>query len=204
MTEKIPHVALYVRVSTGTSEESQQTVSQQEMPLIEHCKAQGWTFEVFREFASGAKESRPQLDIMLQRMRKKEFDILMILRLDRLGRSLQHLLQLVEEMRNLKVRIIFLTQGIDTNTPQGMFFLQLIGAMAQFERELIKERINDKLHYIDKQIEKDGFYVSKAGNKLSTRGRQIGSKDKNPRRKSGYWLRWQKDKEKNNLDSSAI
>jgi site-specific DNA recombinase len=203
MTQKIPHAALYVRVSTGNLGESQQTVSQQEMPLIEHCKAQGWTFEIFREFASGAKESRPQLDSMLQRIRKKEFDILMVLRLDRLGRSLQHLLQLVEEMKNLKVRIIFLTQGIDTSTAQGMFFLQLIGAMAQFERELIKERINDKLNYIDKTIEKDGFYISKAGNKLTKRGRHAGSKDKNPRRKSGYWLRWQKDKEKNNLGTSA-
>jgi DNA invertase Pin-like site-specific DNA recombinase len=81
-----------------------------------------------------------------------------------------------------------------------MFFLQLIGAMAQFERELIKERINDKLHYIDKKIEQDGFYISKAGNKLKTRGRQPGSKDKNPRRKSGYWLRWNKEKEKKNLN----
>lgn len=191
--------AIYTRVSTI---DKGQTLSQQKEPLMEFCKKEGWEFEIFEDFASGSKESRPQLDIMMQKLRKKEFDTLLVFRLDRLGRSLKHLLQIVEELRNLKIRIIFHTQNIDTNTAQGMFFLQVLGATAEFERQLIRERINDKLGYIDKQIEKDGFYVSKAGNKLSTRGRQAGSKDKNPRRKSGYWLRWKNEKEKNNLDQN--
>jgi len=180
-------VAIYCRVSTI---DKGQTLEQQEIPLIEHCKVQGWSFEVFKDFASGSKESRPQLDIMMQRIRKKEFNILLVFRLDRLGRSLKHLLQIVEEMGNLKVRMIFHTQNIDTSTPQGMFFLQILGATAEFERQLIRERINDKLKYIDNQIQKEGFYISKKGNKIEGRGRPKGSKDIKVRRKSGYWQRW--------------
>lgn len=193
-------VAIYTRVSTI---DHNQTLIQQEIPLISLCEAQGWDYELFKEFASGAKESRPQLDLMMQRIRNREFDVLLVFRLDRLGRSLKHLLQIVEELRNLKVRIIFHTQNLDTNTPQGMFFLQILGATAEFERQLIRERINDKLRHIDQKIEKDGFFISKAGNKLTKRGRHPGSKDKNPRRKSGYWLRWNKENEKKKLDQNS-
>jgi len=186
--------AIYTRVSTI---DKGQTLEQQEIPLIELCKKEGWEYEVFTDHASGSKESRPELDKMMQRIRKKEFDTLLIFRLDRLGRSLKHLLQLIEELKNLKVRVIFQTQNIDTETPQGMFFLQILGATAEFERQLIRERIKDKLRYIDGVIEKDGFYISKSGKKIKKRGRPEGSKDSKIRRKSGYWLRWQKDKVNN-------
>jgi len=114
----------------------------------------------------------------MQRIRKKEFDVVLVFRLDRLGRSLKHLLQLVEELRNLKVRILFHTQNIDTNTSQGMFFLQILGAAAEFERQLIRERIKDKLNYLKSQGQ--------------TLGRPPGSRDKKRRTKSGYYLRWKK------------
>lgn len=186
-------VAIYTRVSTI---DKGQTLEQQEIPLIEYCKKENWDYELFKEFASGSKESRPQLDLMINRIRKREFDILLCYRLDRLGRSLKHLLQIIEELKNLKVRVIFFTQSIDTSTPQGMFFLQIIGAAAEFERQLIRERIRDKLNYIDKKIEQDGFYISKSGNKITRRGRPKGSKDKKDRRKGGYFQRWRKKKEK--------
>lgn len=181
--------AIYCRVSTI---DKGQTLEQQELPLIEYCNKEGWSYEVFKDYASGMKESRPELDKMMHRVRKKEFDILIVYRLDRLGRSLKHLLQLVEELRNLKVRVIFHTQNIDTDTPQGMFFLQILGAASEFERQLIRERIKDKLDYIDKVIAKDGFYISKNKNRITGRGRPKGSKDKKIRRKGGYYLRWQK------------
>jgi len=180
--------AIYTRVSTI---DKGQTLEQQELPLIEYCKREGWEHEVFQDHASGSKESRPELDKMMQRLRKREFDSVVIYRLDRLGRSLKHLLQLVEEFRNLKIRFICLTQNIDTSTAQGMFFLQILGAAAEFERQLIRERIKDKLDYIDKQIEDKGFYISKQGSRITGRGRPKGSKDKKVRRKSGYLLRWQ-------------
>jgi DNA invertase Pin-like site-specific DNA recombinase len=191
-------VAIYSRVSTI---DKGQTLEQQEIPLIELCRINNWEYEVFKDFASGSKESRPNLDKMMQRIRKKEFDILLVFRLDRLGRSLKHLLQVVEELKNLKVRIIFHTQNIDTDTPQGMFFLQILGATAEFERQLIRERIKDKLKYIDGMIERDGFYISEKGNKIKKRGRPSGSKDTKIRRKSGYWLRWDKENRVNNSNS---
>jgi site-specific DNA recombinase len=187
-------VAIYCRVSTI---DKGQTLEQQEIPLIDYCKNQGWEYEIFKDHASGSKESRPELDRMMQRIRKKEFEILLVFRLDRLGRSLKHLLQLSEELKNLKVRVIFHTQNIDTETAQGMFFLQILGAAAEFERQLIRERIKDKLRYIDGVIEKDGFYITQKGKKIKKRGRPEGSKDGKVRRKSGYWLRWNKDKVNN-------
>ena len=165
--------AIYTRVSTI---DKGQTLEQQELPLIEYCKKEGWEYEVFKDFASGSKESRPQLDIMMQRVRAGEFNSILIFRLDRLGRSLKHLLQLVEELNNKKIRFICLTQNIDTNTPQGMFFLQILGAAAEFERQLLRERIKDKLNYL------------KSVGKLV--GRPKGSKDKKIRKKGGYYLRY--------------
>lgn len=169
--------ALYARVST---ENKGQTVEQQLEPMVKHCRAQGWEYEAFTDYASGAKDSRPQLDVMMQRLRSKEFDAVLVLRLDRLGRSLQHLLQLIQEFRNLKIRFISLTQGFDTETPQGRFFLQVIGAVAEFERELIRERINDKLKVLKEK-----------GVKL---GRPLGAKDKKKRKKGGYYLRYARSK----------
>ena len=177
-------VAIYTRVSTI---DKGQTLEQQEVPLIDYCKQQGWEYEVFKDFASGMKESRPELDKMMQRIRKKEFDIVLVFRLDRLGRNLKHLLQLVEEFQNLKIRLIFHTQQIDTGTAQGMFFLQILGAAAEFERQLLRERIKNKLDYLVTQ-----------GKKL---GRPEGSKDKGQRRKQGYLLRWSKKKDKPWLDT---
>src|SRR3989344_6989933 len=164
--------AIYTRVSTI---DKGQTLEQQELPLIEYCKKENWEYEVFKDFASGSKESRPELDKMMQRIRNKEFDGVMIYRLDRLGRSLKHLLQLVEEFSNKKIRFICLTQNIDTSTAQGMFFFQILGAAAEFERQLIRERIKDKLDYL------------KSTGKLL--GRPQGSKDKKRRKKGGYYLR---------------
>ena len=183
--------AIYCRVSTI---DKGQTLEQQEIPLIEYCNKEKWQYEVFKDHASGSKESRPQLDLMMQRIRRKEFDVLLIYRLDRLGRSLKHLLQLIEEFKNLKVRVIFFTQNIDTSSAQGMFFLHILGAAAEFERQLIRERINDKLIYYKNQIKEHGFVIGSDGKRIITLGRPKGSHDKKERRKSGYFMRYLKDK----------
>jgi len=164
-------VALYCRVSR-----QDQTIEQQQEPLIQKCQREGWEYEVFAEKISGAKESRTELDKMMASVRNKCFDAVMITKLDRLGRSLKHLIQLVEEFNNKGVQLICLSPDIDTKTAQGMFFLQVIGAVAQLEREMIRERTKDKLQYL-----------KRIGRKL---GRPTGSKDKKVRRKSGYWQRW--------------
>lgn len=171
-------VALYVRNSTNEERQNPQT---QVKPLVEECVRKNWEFETFQEFASGAKESRPELDKMLQRIRKGEFKTVMVWRLDRLGRSLKHLLQLIEEFKTKGVAFISLTEGFDTSTPQGELFFHIAGAFAQFERKLTQERINAGL--------------TRAKSEGKQLGRKKGSGDKKPRKKSGYWLRWSNKKD---------
>lgn len=170
-------IALYVRNSTDEERQNPQT---QINPLVQKCKAMGWDYEIFQEFASGSKQSRPELDKMMQRIRLGEFNAVMVWKLDRLGRSLQHLLQLIEEFKNKRIAFISLTEGFDTTSTQGRLFMQLLGAFAEFERNLIQERINAGLD----RAKKEGI----------TLGRPVGSKDKKLRRKSGYNLRWKKEK----------
>lgn len=170
-------VALYIRNSTNEDRQNPQT---QINPLIKRCESNGWSYEVFQEFASGAKESRPELDKMLTRIRAGDFDKVMVWRLDRLGRSLKHLLQLIEEFKNKGVKFISLTEGFDTSTPQGQLFFSIAGAFAQFERALIQERVNAGL--------------DRAREEGKTLGRPRGSKDKKIRRKGGYYNRWMKNK----------
>ena len=166
---------IYVRVST-----IDQTTLNQELELLDYCKRND--IEVYKiykdEGVSGSKTSRPQLDLMLQDIRLKQFDTLIVWKLDRLGRSLQHLLQILEELKNKKVKLIVTSMGMDTETAQGKFFFSIIGSFAELEREMIRERILLGLARRTKQ-----------GYKL---GRQAGAKDKKIRKKSGYLLRWAK------------
>ena len=168
-------VAIYIRNSTNEDKQNPET---QIMPLRKKCENEEWEYEIFQEFASGAKESRPELDKMMQRIRSKDFNAVLVWRLDRLGRSLKHLLQLVEEFHKKDVKFISLIEGFDTTTAQGELFFQIAGAFAQFERKLIQERVNAGL--------------ARAKEAGKTLGRPKGSKDKKRRTKSGYYLRWQK------------
>ena len=118
--------AIYCRVSR-----SEQTIEQQKAPLVERCLREGWTYDTFEEKISGAKESRPQLDLLMQRLRNKEFDIVMVHKLDRLGRSLKHLIQLVEEFNNKNIQFVCLIPDVNTKTSMGRFFIQIIGAVAE-------------------------------------------------------------------------
>jgi len=170
-------VAIYVRVST-----KDQTTENQILKVKEYCGQQGWeVYQIYRdEGVSGAKQSRPALDQMLQDMRQKKFKAVVTWKYDRLGRSVLHCLQVLEEMKNKNIRFIATSQSIDTSTPMGKYFLTNLLALAEMERELIRERINA------------GLDRAKAeGKKL---GRPVGSKDKNRRRRSGYHLRWQKER----------
>lgn len=162
--------AIYARVST-----EEQTLEQQEESLIEYCKQRGWEYSIYEEKASGAKENRTELDRLMQDLRSRKFSAVLVYKLDRLGRSLKHLIQLVEEFNNKNIQFICLSPEVDTKSANGRFFIQVIGAVAELERELIIERTKLKLDYLKRQ-----------GKKL---GRPKGSKDKKVRRKAGYWFR---------------
>ena len=174
MDNKI-RTALYIRVSTAD-----QTTLNQEIALKEYCDRNDYEIvKIYREEGvSGSKTSRPQLDLMLQAIRRKEFDVVVVWKFDRLGRSTAHLLQVLEELKNKGVRLIATSQNIDTNTPMGKFFFIILSGFAEMEREMIRERI------------KLGLARRKKQGKVM--GRPKGSKDKKYRKKGGYYQRWKK------------
>ena len=93
---------------------------------------------------SGAKgrDKRPAFDSMCKGVIRKEFDLIMTWSVDRLGRSLQHLVTFLDELHSKKVDLFLHQQGIDTTTPAGKMMFQMLGVFAEFERVMIKERIN--------------------------------------------------------------
>lgn len=90
---------------------------------------------------SGAKDRRPALDQLLADARRRRFDVLVCWRLDRLGRSLKHLITLLDELQALGVAFVSLAEGIDATTPAGKLQMHILGAIAEFERGRIQERV---------------------------------------------------------------
>lgn len=130
--------ALYLRVSTD-----QQSVSTQRRDLLAYCDAR--KIAVVREFedvgVSGAKRDRPALDDLMKRARRREFDAVIVWRFDRFARSVTHLLAALEEFRALGVEFISYSEGVDTSTPAGKMIFVFLGAVGEFERSLIQERV---------------------------------------------------------------
>ena len=132
--------AIYIRVST----EGQRTDSQ-ELELKRYCRQRGWKdTAVYMDKISGAKASRPELDRLMQDIRAGKIERLIVFKLDRLGRSLTHLALILDELNRLKVPLIASSQGIDTSddNPAGRLQLGVLMAVAEFERGIIKERVN--------------------------------------------------------------
>ena len=129
--------AIYARVSTDG-----QTTDNQVLELRKASERMGWTVgEVFADTISGAKSKRPQLDLLMQSVIRKEFDVVMIWDVSRLGRSLQHLVTLLSEFHSKGVDLYIHQQGIDTTTPGGKAMFQMCGVFAEFERGMIQERV---------------------------------------------------------------
>ncbi|HXG60289.1 MAG TPA: recombinase family protein [Planctomycetota bacterium] len=130
--------ALYARVSTAD-----QNADIQLARLRDFAAARGWTAEEFVDRGiSGSRSSRPALDAMMARVRRREFSVVAVVRLDRLGRSLRHLLGIIEELERLKVDLVATDQPIDTSSPTGKLLFSVVGAVAEFERSLIAERVS--------------------------------------------------------------
>ena len=137
MTKRI---AIYARVSTD-----KQTVDNQLIELRSLCERLGYT--IVQEYTdngiSGAKgrNDRPALDALMKAATQRKFDMVMCWSIDRLGRSLQNLVEILNELQALGIDLFFQQQGMDTSTPSGRMIFSVFGAIGEFERNLIRERV---------------------------------------------------------------
>jgi DNA invertase Pin-like site-specific DNA recombinase len=131
-------VAIYARVST-----KDQSCALQLRDLKTYCTARRFT--VFREYIdvgeSGAKNSRPELNSLMADARKRKFDAILVWRFDRFARSTKHLLLALEEFRSLSIQFVSYQENIDTTSPLGQALFTIVSAVAQLERDLIRERV---------------------------------------------------------------
>jgi len=150
--------AIYARVSTGSQVDGTSIDSQRDQ-----CRAAAQHFgctvtgEYVDAGVSGAKDSRPALDEMLAAASAGAIDVVVVAKLDRLGRSLLHLLTLMKRLDALGIRVVSASDNIDTKTPAGRMMLQLLGVFAEFERERIRERSRDGVR---RRVEDGGFVCS--------------------------------------------
>jgi DNA invertase Pin-like site-specific DNA recombinase len=132
------NVALYARVSTTT-----QNVQSQLDELRDYCARRGLQIagEYIDHGVSGSKDSRPSLNRLMVDAAQRKCDAVIVVKIDRWGRSLKHLVVSLAELASLGVAFISLRDNLDLSTPSGRLMLQIVGAMAEFERELIRERV---------------------------------------------------------------
>ena len=129
--------AIYARVSTFD-----QTTENQIMELRRYAETRGWTaYEYVDEGVSGSTDHRPALDKLLRDAKRRRFDVLVCWRLNRLGRNLKYLILFLEELQALGVDFVSLAEGIDATTPAGRLQMHILGAIAEFERARIAERV---------------------------------------------------------------
>lgn len=133
-------VVIYSRVSTD-----RQVHDSQLQEVRAYCDRRGWKdAEEFSDTASGATSKRTGLDALMALVRRGKVDVIICFKLDRLGRSLAHLAQLIAEFQTNRVALICTSQGIDTSAsnPAAQLQLNILCAVAEFEREIIRERVN--------------------------------------------------------------
>jgi len=153
----IKRIALYARVSTSKCEKCGKRCSDhpaldhdykgqdaevQLRELREYAAAREWIItEVYTDTVSGSKDSRPGLNRLMADAQRRRFDAVLVWKLDRFGRSLRHLVNALAEFEALGLSFISLRDNLDLGTPSGRLMFQIIGAMAEFERSLIQERV---------------------------------------------------------------
>jgi DNA invertase Pin-like site-specific DNA recombinase len=129
----------YARVSTGEQDTAAQSAA---------LKAAGCEV-IFSEKASGGRWDRPELHKLLRELRKG--DVLLVCKLDRLSRSLRDVLTIMERVQEKKAGFRSLTEAVDTTTPAGRMMMQMVGAFAEFERAMLKERTHAGLEAARKE-----------------------------------------------------
>ena len=130
--------AIYARVSTHNGQDP----TLQTRELEEYCGRRAW--EIAGEYVdtgvSGAKDSRPELNRLMADAKRRKFDVVLVWKLDRFGRSLRHLVNALADFESLGIAFVSLSDNLDLSTASGRLMFNIIGAMAEFERALIVER----------------------------------------------------------------
>src|SRR5881409_1310943 len=142
--------AVYMRVSTKGHG---QTTETQAVALRDYAGHRG--FEIIEEYRdegiSGSKDSRPALDRLMKDARARRFDVVIVARFDRFARSVSHLLRALEEFNHVGVAFISVSEALDTSSPLGKMIFTILGAVAELERNLIKERVQMGIYRARKQ-----------------------------------------------------
>ncbi len=133
-------VGIYARVSTT---DKGQDPELQLGPLREHARARAWIIheEYVDQGVSGAKERRPALDQLMADARRRLFDAVLVWRFDRFARSTRHLINALHEFTHLGIAFVSYQENLDTSSPLGEAMFTIIGAMAQLERDITRERV---------------------------------------------------------------
>ena len=146
-------VGIYARVSTD-----RQTVDMQIHELKEYIKRRGWN--LYREFIdqgySGSDTKRPAFQDMMNEAKKRKFDVLLVWKLDRLSRSMKDLVMVLNELGGLGIDFVSYDNNLDTSTPTGKLVFHVIGAVAEFEKDIIKERVKAGLENAKRKGKKLG------------------------------------------------
>ena len=163
-------VAIYARVST-----TEQDYEQQVEACKKYCEIKGWTYEIFTEKQSSAKD-RPVYNTVIKRCRDGHFNIFMVFRLDRAWRSSRQFIMDFDSLSARGCNVISVMEGLDPTTPLGKAMMTILVALAELERTNISMATSQRLRALQS--------LGK------TLGRPKGSKDGKPRRKAGYLLRY--------------
>ena len=138
MTDTIKSVAIYARVSTD-----KQKVDMQLNELRQFAARSGWTIyeEYIDQNFTGTNTNRPAFQEMMDAARKRRFDVLLVWKLDRLSRSLKDLINTLDTLGACGVDFISYDNNLDTSTPTGKLVFQIVGAVSEFEKDIIRERV---------------------------------------------------------------
>jgi len=182
MADRSKRVALYLRGSTddrGGSTENQRAALEAWAKNAGHTIDESHIYEDLGISGSKGRDQRPAFDALLTAAVRREFDILAVWSSDRLGRSLKHLVEVLEVIRNTGRGLYIHTQALDTTTPGGRAMFGMLAIFSEFEREMIRERVKAGMDNKRAELVRDGKFTSKKSGIVRTGlGRPSPSQDK--------------------------
>jgi len=156
--------AIYIRVSTSkkTAEGDYKQNSRMQLePLLKMAKERDWQTHVYEDRMSGATSNRPRYNNLIQDARRGRFQVVLVWKFDRFARSLRDLILALDEFKALGIRFVSYTEALDTDTPLGRMMFNVIGSLAEFERDLLIERVNAGIEHAREYGTKSGKAIGR-------------------------------------------